>query len=148
MNQFQEDLKTGKGYEGYILSRIQLNYPTSHMMEGKDSRYDIWIPEIEEGVEVKYDGMSAKTGNIVIEIEFGGVPSALSVTEAAWWTVITPTRVGWFLPERIRDCIKENNLVVREFVGRGDTKSKKAYLIKEQLLFNYAERTDKNERTH
>ena len=39
----------------------------------------------------------------------------------------------------IKKCITENNLTYKKFVGRGDTKQKKAYLIKKELLYKYKE---------
>ena len=40
-------------------------------------------------------------------------------------------------PKKIFECIIFNKLRYAEFVGRGDTTSKKAFLIKKDLLSQY-----------
>ena len=42
--------------------------------------YDIFVPELNIGIEVKSDEKSKYTSNIVIEIEFNNKPSALSTS--------------------------------------------------------------------
>ena len=89
------------------------------------------------GVEVKSDEKSKYTNNIVIEIEFNSKPSALSTTKAKYWVIYDGYVYNWFLTQRLKDCIKDNNLKYVEFIGKGDTKSKKAYLIKKEVLYKY-----------
>ena len=48
-------------------------------------------------------------------------------------------KYNWFTVNNIKKCIKENNLRSKRFVGRGDTKEKKAYLIKKEILYKYRE---------
>ena len=67
-----------------------------------------------------------------------GKPSALMTTKAHAWVFVTPNQFTFIERERIKDCIIENNLEVKTFVGKGDTEPKNAYLIKEDLLFSYA----------
>ena len=57
------------------------------MIDGYCKEWDIYIPELDEGVEVKSDQKSKHTGNIVIEIEFNGKPSALATTKAKYWVI-------------------------------------------------------------
>ena len=45
-------------------------------------------------------------------------------------------------PMDIVNCIFLNKLVYREFVGTGDTASKKAFLVPKQLLFSYGEKIE------
>ena len=59
-------------------------------------------------------------------MEFEGKPSALSTTTADWWVFYDSETEFWITPELIRHSVKE--LELREFIGKGDTKSKKAYL--------------------
>ena len=91
------------------------------------------------GVEVKSDEKSKYTNNIVIEIEFNQIPSALSTTKAKYWVIYDGYNYNWFLTDQIKDCIKDNKLKYVEFIGNGDTKSKKAYLIKKNILYKYKE---------
>lgn len=138
-NSFYEDLEAGVSIELNILYDIKQKYPKAYKIDGYFVGYDLFIPELNIGIEVKSDQKSLYTGNIVIEIEFNGKPSALSVTTAKYWVIYDGISYNWFLVTRIKDCIKENKLRVAKFIGNGDTKIKKAYLIKKQLLYKYKE---------
>lgn len=134
---FNRDLKRGKYHENVILEVIQKKYPKAFIKDGYCKEYDIFIPELEIGVEVKSDEKSKFTGNIVIEIEFNNRPSALSTSKAKYWVIFDGYDYHWFLKDKIKDCILENKLKWVEFIGKGDTKSKKAYLIKKEILYKY-----------
>jgi len=136
-NVFYSDLKVGKYYENIILKKINKKYPNAYIVKGYCKEWDIFIPELKIGVEVKSDKKSLHTGNIVIEIEFNNKPSALSTTKSKYWVIYDGLNYNWFNVNDIRKCIKENNLYYREFIGRGDIHSKKAYLIKKELLYKY-----------
>jgi len=75
----------------------------------------------------------------VVEIKMNERLSALSTTLAHYWIFVTKQIYIWIKPDRIKDCIIQNNLQMRSFTGAGDTKQKDAYLIKEKLLRQYAE---------
>lgn len=137
MNQFHKDLKAGKIIENQVLDIIKPKYPKAHILEGKHKGWDIYVPEIDKAIEVKADIESKRTGNIVIEISFNGKPSALSTTLSDYWVIYDGYNFNWFDPNDIKKCIKDNNLKAVEFIGRGDTKSKKAYLIKKEILYKY-----------
>jgi len=134
---FKRDLAVGKYHENYVLNIIKSKYNQAYIIDGYFKDYDIYVPELNFGVEVKSDKKSKYTNNIVIEIEFNSKPSALSTTKAKYWVIYDGYKYKWFLTERIKECIKENNLKYCEFTGKGDTKSKKAYLINKELLYNY-----------
>lgn len=134
---FNRDLKRGKYHENVILEVIQKKYPRAFIKDGYCKEYDIFIPELEIGVEVKSDEKSKFTGNIVIEIEFNNRPSALITSKAKYWVIFDGYTYHWFLKDKIKDCIKDNYLNWVEFIGKGDTKSKKAYLIKKEILYKY-----------
>jgi hypothetical protein len=142
---FDIDLKRGKYYEEEVLNKIKTKYSSAHLIEGKCKEWDIFIPELNFGVEVKFDIESKKTGNIVVEIEFDGKPSALSTTKSEWWVWNDGDRYTWFKVPMIWKCINENYLVPRQFMAKGDTKYKKAYLIKKDLLYKYSyKKTNEN----
>ena len=136
---FQSDLEVGKIYENIILEQIQKKYPKSYIEKGYCKDWDIYIPELQMGIEVKTDKKSMHTGNIVIEIEFNNRPSALTTTKANWWVIYDGIEYNWFMVNNIKKCITENNLKYKKFIGRGDTKEKKAYLIKKEILYKYKE---------
>ena len=136
-NTFSQDLEAGKVYESYVLDKIKKKYPLAHMIDGYCKEWDIFIPELNYGIEVKSDQKSLYTDNIVIEIEFNNKPSALSTSKAKWWVIYDGNIYNWFLLNNIRRCILENKLKYATFIGKGDTKYKKAYLIKKELLYKY-----------
>ena len=135
-NTFQYDLKRGIDVELKALAIIQKKYPSASLIN-KFKGYDIWIPELHKSVEVKYDPMSNETGNIVIEIEMFNKPSALMTTEADYWIFYDNNNFVLIKPMDIINCIFINKLVYREFVGTGDNTSKKAFLVKKDILFKY-----------
>jgi len=136
---FKRDLERGKHHENVVLNYIKAKYKNAYIKDGYYKEYDIFIPEVNFGVEVKSDEKSKYTNNIVIEIEFNNKPSALMTTKAKFWVIYDGYTYNWFLTDKIKDCIKDNNLRYAEFIGKGDTKSKKAYLIKKELLYKYKE---------
>ena len=134
---FKRDLERGKQIENNVLNIIKKKYSKAYIIEGYFKEYDIYIPEIKAGIEVKSDEKSKYTGNIVIEIEFNNKPSALSTTKADYWVIYDGDSYNWFKTENIRKCIYENNLKWCKFIGKGDVKQKKAYLIKKEMLYKY-----------
>jgi hypothetical protein len=139
MQTFKRDLQRGKHHENIVLDIIKSKYSKAYIKDGYCKEYDIYVPEMNFGVEVKSDEKSKYTNNIVIEIEFNSKPSALSTTKAKYWVIYDGYNYNWFLTERIKDCIKDNKLNYVQFIGKGDTKSKKAYLIKKEVLYKYKE---------
>jgi len=140
MTFFELSLQRGKDVEREVLEIIQKKYPLAFGIEGKCKAYDLFVPEISAGVEVKSDRMSQETGNIIIEISFDGVPSALMTTLAKFWVIVTVEDMIWITPSRIKDCIIETNQDLRTIVGNGDAVAKEAYLIKRNTFVQYAER--------
>ena len=69
---FKRDLESGKKLEEHILKKVKRRYPDAYIIDGYFKDYDIYIPEIDLGIEVKKDEKSQETRNYVIEIEFNG----------------------------------------------------------------------------
>jgi len=134
---FHRDLARGKQIENKVLSLIRKKYPKSFIQDGYFKYWDIFIPELGVGVEVKSDEKSKYTNNIVIEVNFNNKPSALSTTKAKYWVIYDGYQFNWFEVDSIKKCIRENNLRSCNFIGKEDTKSKEAYLIKKELLYDY-----------
>ena len=137
MSSFYESLESGKEIERLVLSTIKKKYPTAYIIEGYYKYYDIFIPEKNIGVEVKRDEKSKYTGNIVVEIEFDGKPSALSTTRADYWVFYDGECYIWIEPDKLRSIcpIFEE---IRTFVGKGDTKEKNAYLMPKNIIKEYS----------
>ena len=134
---FQDDLIIGESLERHILKKIQRRYPKAKKIEGYFKGYDLYVPEIGVLIEIKQDKKSQHTGNYVIEVEYGGKPSALSTTEADYWVIFDGLCEIWTTPYRIREAVK--GLSLREFTGKGDDKPKKAYLCPIERIKNNAE---------
>jgi len=135
---FEESLVDGQKSEEIVLNIIQKKYPNAFIKSGYHKEYDIEIPEIDQTIEVKKDFKSQETGNIVVEIEMGGKPSALSTTTANWWVIhINSSELIWIPTETIKEMIEFEELDTVEFTGKGDDVSKIAYLvpIKHFLLY-------------
>ena len=138
METFYKDLSRGEAIEQDLLSKIQVKYPNAYKVEGYFKDYDLYVPEISKSIEVKYDEKSKHTGNIVVEIEFNNKPSALSTTKADYWVWWDGYSYTWFFTNEIKKCIEETNQRLYTFIGKGDTKEKRAYLIKKETLFKYS----------
>ena len=135
---FNRDLTRGKYHEKEVLKLINRKYNDAYIVNGYCKEWDIFIPKLGIGIEVKSDEKSKYTGNIVVEVEFDGKPSALTTTKAEWWVWFDGNGYKWFKVSDIIRCINDNNLRVASFIGKGDAKSKKAYLIKKDVLYKYA----------
>jgi len=138
MDTFKRDLLIGESIEYQVLEDIKVHYPEAYKVVGKESRWDIFIPELNKGIEVKYDKMSEVTGNIVIELEFNGKPSALSTTQSYLWVIVTPSKWIFIRPEAIRELLDVHKVPTRKFIGKGDTKSKIAHLVPVKLFNKFA----------
>jgi len=137
---FNIDLKRGEQIELFILSLIQKKYPLAYKVEGYFKDYDLYIPETNKSVEVKCDEKSKYTGNLVVEVEFNNKPSALSTTKADYWVWYDGHYISIFKTESIHKFIKDYKPKLYSFIGKGDTKEKKAYLIKKDLIYKYSEK--------
>jgi len=137
-NTFQEDLRTGKIIENDVLSILKQKYDSAFIIGGYCKEYDIFIPEISKGYEVKQDYKSKYTNNLVIEVAMFGKPSALMTTKAHVWVIVTHDEYIFIKPDKIKDCIIQNALPQLQFTSRGDTSPKKAYLVDKDLLMRYA----------
>jgi hypothetical protein len=134
MNTFQVDLERGINVELKALAMIQKKYSSATLVNAYKG-YDIWIPELHKSIEVKYDPMSNETGNVVVEIEMNGKASALITTTADYWVFYDDHVFVMMKPMSIVNCIFQQKLKYVEFVGDGDTKSKKAFLVPKDVLF-------------
>jgi len=139
MGEFKDDLKIGKKYEEIILERAKKDYPLAYMQQGKFKYWDIYIPEVNIALEVKYDERNQTSGNIAIECECNDKPSGITTTKADFWVLFDKPdgKDIWFLTEDIRKCIYRNNLHPSTIQGPGDPYEKKVYLIKKKMLYTY-----------
>ena len=131
---FDESLFVGQLFENIVLNYVHTKYPKAYRFEGYKKEYDIIVPETNTTIEVKSDFKSNYTGNFLIEVYMFSKPSGLITTEADWWVIIDGSSMSWIKPEEIKDIILVNGIEQRDFVGKGDTESKKAYLVPKNLI--------------
>jgi hypothetical protein len=100
MGGFVNDLKIGKAVEQAVLVAMTEDNPLwKHAVaaEGLDKKADF---RLNLGVEVKYDSMSQRTGNVAIEVGCAGKPSGISATCADFWvTVMLGEHAGTYLTD-------------------------------------------------
>ena len=84
---FEKDLATGKKYENQALKLIQKDFPKAHIIDGYYKEWDIYIPELKIGVEVKSDAQFKKTGNFYVEYFCNGKPSGIATTKAKYYYI-------------------------------------------------------------
>jgi len=137
MANFDDSLAMGKKVENEVCDLIKKKHPDAYVKEGYYKQGDIIVPSADKLVEVKQDYQSHITGNLLIEIEFDGKPSALETTESDWWVIVDRQNLYWIAPESLKYIINELKLTPAEFIGKGDDKSKKAYLVpKGEIIYS------------
>ena len=133
---FKDSLAIGHKSEDAVCAKINKKYPRAFVKKGYCKEYDIYVPEIDKKIEVKQDKKSNFTGNIVVEIEFDGKPSALSTTESDYWVFDDGEIYIWITPTVLRQVVHPLKAV--SFIGNGDNKFKKAYLVKKKQIIEHA----------
>ena len=136
---FQTDLELGKEAEGKVLDTIQKKYPLAFGIEGKHKAYDIFIPELDVGVEVKHDLQTSTTGNIMIEISCNGEPSGLMATRANMWAYCFDDEILWLPTMRVKDMIIEHNPELRRFTPKDEMCKVQAYLVPLDVAREYCQ---------
>ena len=134
---FQEDLGKGVAVEDDLLRRLRSIFPNARRAEGLHPQWDIEIPELGKTVEVKYDPMSQKTGNVVIEY-YHNKPSAFSVSIADYWVIVTGNEEIWFSRQGILSCILSEGLEPVCFTGPADRHPKWVFLVPKCALARYS----------
>ena len=138
---FNESLGIGKSSENAVCDKIKKKYPKAYVVDGYCKGFDIFVPETSKKIEVKQDKKSNFTGNIVVEIEFNGKPSALSTTTADYWVFDDGEIYIWITPTVLRQVVHPLKAV--SFIGNGDNKSKLAYLVKKDIIIKNALMVDR-----
>ena len=131
---FRKDLDLGRWKEYEILQKVKKKYPKAYL--NSDYRYDIYVPETGDSIEVKWDRKSEETGNYFIECEFDGEPSGIEKSEATYWVIVDGDKMIWIKTESLKYLLSD--IKVKTFEGEGHIV--KGYLIKRDhiLLSPYA----------
>lgn len=129
---FHRDLEIGKIVEKQHLELIQKKWNDAYIIEGYCKEWDIFVPSMNMGIEIKSDQKSQHTGNLVVEIEFGGKPSALSTTKSHYWIFWTGKKSICVDIQDLKKLVTAFKPV--KFIAKGDTKQKTAYLIPQKFI--------------
>ena len=135
---FADDLAVGQEVERKVLKTIQASYPKALMIDGYFKDFDILVPETKQAIEVKYDIKSEKTGNVCVEISFGGKDSGLITTKADWWVFVVHDGIYWVKTERLKFLIIKHTPQLIPYTPKGETKQATAYIVKKTILAQYA----------
>ena len=92
---FAEDLAIGDKIEREWLDKMLVVFRETYQTFGKDSRFDIAVPELNATIEVKYDPKSQETGNVVVEYHHNK-PSGILTSEATHWLFDLGDEEMWF----------------------------------------------------
>lgn len=129
---FQSLLSMGHNYEEKVLKALHKKYPLATRIHGQFVDYDIWIPELHESVEVKFDKKSEETNNIIIEYERNRKPGDILTTKANYWCIHTASGFLWIKPIKIIECI------LREECKDIKVNNARCYLIPIHVLYSYS----------
>jgi hypothetical protein len=136
---FKESLSFGAKVEEYVLSQIQKKYPEAHMPGGYNKNWDIFIPEIKKGIEVKCDMSSNVNLKMLVEVTMNNKPSALLTTNAFYWVFYDGFSLFWIKPIEIMKAILIEGIRVAEFTGGTDKYAKKAYFVPKEIIRKYSD---------
>ena len=136
----KSDIKLGEVLELSVLEKIiKPVFPYAFKVEGLCSEYDLWIPELNDGVEVKFDLMAEKTDNLFFESEHNGKPSGINITESGLWIQFDGTWLFFFTPDKIKQMIRDNNIIEQIYrFDINDNRVTKGYLVDKEICEKYA----------
>jgi len=134
---FAVDSKVGFEAEERVLALVKDNYPKAHRVTGYKKEYDIYIPELDNSIEVKYDARSKDTGNIFIEMKCNNKPSGLNVTAATWWIIDTGIEYIIIRPEKLWQIIESHK--PKLWTGLIKEQKMEGHLIREGLIIDYSD---------
>ena len=142
MANFEKSLEIGKRIESIVLNRVRESDPFALIIRGKFKHFDIYSPSTNTRIEVKSDIQSQHTNNFLIEVYMYGKPSALLSTEADIWCFFDNKNLIWVYPNHIKDLILQEGYQQRVITGKGDTKSKRCYLIPTKEIYLIANKVE------
>lgn len=135
-----EDLERGEKVERHYLEKILAVFRDAYQTFGRDTRFDIKIPELDVSIEVKFDPKSLETGNIVVEY-YHNQPSGLTVSEASHWLFVTGEEEIWISKHQLLKCILAEQINPVQIHGPEDRHPKWVFLVPVDQIQAYASAT-------
>jgi hypothetical protein len=129
---FSKDLADGKAAEAEVAARLmaRLGIGEDDIERSSSKGYDLKIVSKGWTFEVKNDLMAHQTGNVAIEYECRGKPTALSVTTAEFWVYKFAGQFFAFRTETLRRLLFEEKKYLRQVTGGDAGSNTKMYLVK------------------
>lgn len=138
---FKQDLKQGQKAEYEVLNLIKKTYPKAHKIEGYFKYFDIYIPEVDKRLEVKFDWAVRHTENYFIETEFNKqdengdiipVSCGIDTTTADYWVIVDHEVILIIEIETLRYILRDYRIVT--LPPKKTSLGGKGYLIKKSTL--------------
>lgn len=129
---FKKDLADGQAAELEVKQRLmaRLDISEDDFEHSKSKGYDLKVLSKGWTFEVKNDLMAERTGNVAIEFESRGKPTALAVSTADFWVYKFAGSFFAFRTEVLRKKMFEEKLYFREVVGGDEGSNTRMFLIK------------------
>jgi hypothetical protein len=106
VHDFNKDNVESSIVENDIIEYIKNEkYPSTYKYTPNNGDYDIFIDEINDGIEVKFDKESINTGNFCIEYGQDGRDSGILVTKAKYWIQTDKINIHLAKTERILNML-------------------------------------------
>ena len=134
---WEKDLAKGDEVEEEWYQKLHVIFQQCQKTFGKDSRFDISVPELDTTIEIKLDEKSQDTGNIVVEYHHNN-PSGILTSEADVWLFATGKEDIWITRKNILKMILIENLKPTTFTGPGDRYQKAVFLVPIETVRRYS----------
>ena len=134
---FADDVVVGEGYEKLVLAKIKRKYPLVYKREGYFKDYDLYIPETNESVEVKFDLLSEKTGNFFFEVASDDRPSGLFTSKSDFYIICNTKEMFFFSTDHLINLSKDYRLL--RSGSRGSDASRTGFLLKRNYIIELVE---------
>ena len=117
---FKKDLIEGHKAEEEVLVIVKKKYPKAHRIEGYFKGFDIYVPEVDKRLEVKFDWAVRKTGNYFIETEFNEkdengdiipVSCGIDTTNADYWVIVDSEVIIVIATESLKYILRDYKAV-------------------------------------
>lgn len=134
---FAEDLAIGDKIEREWLDKMLVVFRETYQTFGKDSRFDIAVPELNATIEVKYDPKSQETGNVVVEYHHNK-PSGILTSEATHWLFDLGDEEMWFSRSGLLRALMLSGVKPVQIHGPDDRHPKMVFLMPKDVLRPFA----------
>lgn len=129
---FTKDKQIARRYEDAVCRIISKKYPNTHVIDGFCPDGDVYVPEIDMFIEVKYDRLVKSSGNFFIECEFEGEESGIRNSKAEYY-VLCDGESGYMIPTEILKGMVRDKRPIRTVI---ELKSVAGYLLEADKVIN------------